>query len=165
VAGRQYTGRVVRVTNDKIFDFPVYNFTREFPFVWDEIIVPVTYEADTHRAETIMLHAARKRTAELMNEATPALERLRKVYFIEGEIELDPRVYMTITDNYIELALRFLSREPGVRPLKDALYRDILDGFRKAHIDFASTSTAIAMQTPVEVKVRPAEATVDATRE
>jgi small-conductance mechanosensitive channel len=157
VGGRQYTGRIVRVTNDKIFDFPVYNFTREFPFVWDEIMLPVTYEADSRRAEAIMLDAARKRTAELMNEAGPALDRMRKAYFIKGEIEMEPRVYMTITDNYVELALRFLSREPGVRLMKDALYRDILDGFRNAHIAFASTSTAIDVQSPVEVRVRTAD--------
>jgi small-conductance mechanosensitive channel len=30
VHGRQYTGRLVRVTNDKMFDKPIYNFTREF---------------------------------------------------------------------------------------------------------------------------------------
>jgi len=157
VRGRQYTGRVVRVSNDKIFDFPVYNFTREFPFVWDEIMLPISYDADSRRAEAIMLDAARKRTADLMSEATPALDRLRKVYYIEGEIELEPRVYMTITDNYVELALRFLSREPGVRSLKDSLYRDILAGFRNAHIAFASTSTAIDVQHPVEVRVRPAD--------
>jgi len=157
VRGRQYTGRVVRVTNDKIFDFPVYNYTREFPFVWDEIMLPITHDGDSKLAESIMLDAARKRTADVMKDAQPALERLRKVYYVEGEIEIEPRVYMTINDNYTELALRFISREPGVRLMKDALFRDILDGFHKANIDIASTSTAIAVQSPVEVKVRTAE--------
>ena len=32
VRARQYTGRVVTLTNDKIFDSPVYNYTRDFPF-------------------------------------------------------------------------------------------------------------------------------------
>ena len=32
VMARQYTGRLVTVTNDKIFDEPVYNYSREFPF-------------------------------------------------------------------------------------------------------------------------------------
>src|SRR5436305_6129295 len=37
VQARQYSGRIVRVTNDKIFDTPVYNYTRQFPFVWEEM--------------------------------------------------------------------------------------------------------------------------------
>ena len=157
VRGRQYTGRVVRVTNDKIFDFPVYNFTREFPFVWAEIMMPVTHDGDTRRAEAVMLAAARKHTGEIIEEAKPALERLRKVYYVEGEIEIEPRVYLTINDNYVELSLRFLSREPGVRLLKDTLYREILDGFHNANIGIASTSMAIDVQSPVEVRLRTAD--------
>ena len=34
VHARQYTGRIVTVSNDKIFDTPVYNYTRDFPYVW-----------------------------------------------------------------------------------------------------------------------------------
>jgi small-conductance mechanosensitive channel len=33
VQSRQFTGRIVTVTNDKVFDEPVYNYTREFPFI------------------------------------------------------------------------------------------------------------------------------------
>ena len=157
VRGRQYTGRVVRVTNDKIFDFPVYNFTREFPFVWAEMMLPVSHDGDCQRAEAVMLAAARKRTGDIVKEAKPALEQLRRVYFVEGEIEIEPRVYMSINDNYVELSLRFLSREPGVRLLKDTLYRDILDGFHDANIDIASSGTAIEMTTPVEVRLRTAD--------
>jgi small-conductance mechanosensitive channel len=156
VRGRQYTGRVVRVTNDKIFDFPVYNYTREFPFVWDEIMLPIGHDVDTQRAEAIMLDAARKHGGEVMRDAKPALERLRKVYYVEGEVEIEPRVYLTVNDNYTELALRFLSREPGVRLMKDALYRDILNAFHQANIAVASTSMEIAVPDPVEVKVRTA---------
>ena len=38
VRSRQFTGRIVTVTNDKVFDEPVYNYTREFPFIWEEIL-------------------------------------------------------------------------------------------------------------------------------
>ena len=32
---RRYTGRIVTVSNDKIFDEPVYNYPHEFPFIWE----------------------------------------------------------------------------------------------------------------------------------
>lgn len=41
VRSRQFTGRIVTVTNDQVFDGPVYNYTRECPFIWEEIKVPV----------------------------------------------------------------------------------------------------------------------------
>ena len=47
---RQYTGRVVTVSNAKIFDEPVYNYTREFPYIWEEVSLPVPFTADRGRA-------------------------------------------------------------------------------------------------------------------
>ncbi len=43
VKSRQFTGRIVTVTNDKIFEEPVYNYTRDFPYVWEEISIPISY--------------------------------------------------------------------------------------------------------------------------
>ena len=34
VRSRQYTGRLVTVTNDKIFDEPVFNYSQDFPYIW-----------------------------------------------------------------------------------------------------------------------------------
>jgi small-conductance mechanosensitive channel len=152
VRGRQYTGRVVRVTNDKIFDSPVYNYTREFPYVWDEIMIPIHHHADRKSAEDILLAAARRHTRDVVEEARPSINALRAKYYVKGEIELDPRVYITITDNWLELSLRFLSREPGVRALKDSLYRDILSGFERASIAIASSTTELSVIGPIEVR-------------
>jgi small-conductance mechanosensitive channel len=157
VRGRQYTGRVVRITNDKIFDSPVYNYTREFPFVWDEIVVPIHHHADRKRAEQILLSVARAHTAEAIRDAAPCLDELRKHYFIKGEIELEPRVYLTITDNWLELALRFVAPEPGVRAMKDALYRGILDELERAGITIASSTMEVSVVTPLEVRDTPAK--------
>src|SRR3954468_12702175 len=100
VRGRQYTGRIVRVTNDKIFDSPIYNYTREFPYVWGEIRVPIHHGGDWHRAEEILLAVAHRHTDEIVAEARPCIGKLRHSYYIRGEIELEPRVYLTITDNW-----------------------------------------------------------------
>jgi len=51
VHSRQYTGRVVTVTNAVVFEEPVYNYTRDFPYLWEEIALPVSYDADRARAE------------------------------------------------------------------------------------------------------------------
>jgi small-conductance mechanosensitive channel len=36
VSGRQFTGRIVTVTNSKIID-PVYNYSRDLPIIWEEM--------------------------------------------------------------------------------------------------------------------------------
>jgi small-conductance mechanosensitive channel len=40
VKSRQYTGRIVTVSNATIFDEPVYNYTHHFPFLWEEMTQP-----------------------------------------------------------------------------------------------------------------------------
>ena len=41
VRARQYTGRIVTVSNSTVFDEPIFNYTREFPYVWEEMRLPL----------------------------------------------------------------------------------------------------------------------------
>src|SRR5947209_2367346 len=89
VAGRQYTGRVVTITNDKIFDEPVYNYSSEFPYIWEEMRVPVPYNADRKEAERIILDATGRHTAKISELGEEALKELERRYLIKRE-EMEP---------------------------------------------------------------------------
>jgi small-conductance mechanosensitive channel len=143
VNARQYTGRIVNVTNDKIFDTPVYNYTREFPYMWEEMHFPIAYDEDWKRAESILLDVARRHTGTISEEAAPAIDRLRLRYFVRESPELAPRVFVRMTDNWVELSLRFLVPVHGVRNLKDAMTREIDGEFRSAGLSIASTTFEI----------------------
>jgi small-conductance mechanosensitive channel len=152
VGGRQYTGRIVRITNDKIFDSPIYNYTRDFPYVWEEVKIPIHYNGQRAKAEQILLEIAHRNTDDIVDDAKPALAKLREVYFLPDHIETVPRVYYTLTDNWIEMSLRFLSHEPGVRDLKDRMFREILDRFEASHITIASSTSEVSITSPVRVE-------------
>ena len=159
ITGRQYTGRIVSVTNDRIFETPVYNYTREFPYLWEEIVMPVKYGADRRAAEQILLDVARRHTDAVMTEAAPALERLAHRYLVPDAASIEPRVYLRLTDNWVELTLRFVSRVREVRSLKDAMSRDILDAFERAGLDVASATYEIVGLPRVTVVNASARAT------
>ena len=57
VQSRQFTGRIVTVSNSQIFDEPVYNYSRDFPYIWEEMHFPITYQADRAAAEKIILRS------------------------------------------------------------------------------------------------------------
>jgi len=38
-----YTGRIVRIANSFVFKAPVFNYSGDFPYLWDEIKIPVKY--------------------------------------------------------------------------------------------------------------------------
>jgi small-conductance mechanosensitive channel len=142
VRDRQYTGRLVTVTNDKIFEEPVYNSTRHFPFIWEEIRVPITYDSDRTRAERILLEAAERVSAGAQREAATHVSRMMEVYHVSFD-ELAPRVYYRITDNWLELSLRFVVDDRNTREAKDAVSREALQHFDEAGIGIASTTIDI----------------------
>ena len=142
VRSRQYTGRLVTVTNDSIFETPVYNYTREFPFLWEEMTLPITYTADRGRAERILLEVARRHGASGEEASQAALSDLGRRYFVDTP-NLEPTVYYRLTDNWLELTVRFLTPIRGVRDIKDAMSRDILDQLDEAGIGVASATFEI----------------------
>ncbi len=137
VRSRQYTGRIVTVSNARIFDEPVYNYTRDFPYLWEEIAVPVTYAADRERAESIMLKTAKRHTLNVSELSAEALQEMRRRYFMKTA-EIAPRVYLRLTDNWVEMTVRFIVEERGIREVKDAMSRELLREMEAAGIAVAS---------------------------
>jgi len=139
VRSRQFTGRIVTVTNDKVFDEPVYNYTREFPFIWEEMTVPIPYRADRGQAEAILLECVAEHAAAPDRDSVPVRRALEKRYFISVD-DLTPRVFYRLTDNWLELTVRFIVREHGIRDIKDAIARAALAKFDQASIEIASAT-------------------------
>lgn len=157
VHGRQYTGRVVTVTNDKLFESPVYNYSREFPYIWEEMIVPIAYKSDRGAAERILLEAAEKYTVKIIDLSHEVLAELERRYFLR-ESDLKPRVFYRLTDNWIEMGLRFIAKDSGIRDLKDRMSRDILEAFDKAGVGIASGTYEVVGMPPLKVELANAPA-------
>lgn len=157
VRARQYTGRVVTVSNAKIFDEPIFNYSRDFPFVFEELMLPISYSADRRRAEAILLEIARRYTVDSKEMGQQALDEMRRRYFME-QASTEPRVFMRLTDNWLELTVRFVTRERGVREVKDQMSRDILQALDEAGIGLASATFEIVGLPPVNVAVRNGDA-------
>ena len=151
VQARQYSGRVVTVSNAKIFDEPVYNYTRDFPYLWEEMSLPIAYSADRSRAEEILLDVARKRTVHLEQLGEAALLEMQRRYFLKPA-EMAPKVYYRLTDNWLELTVRFIAEDRGVRDLKDAMSREIIQAFDASGIGIASATFEITGLPPIQVR-------------
>lgn len=152
VQSRQYSGRVVTVTNSKIFDEPVYNYTRDFPFIWEEMHIPISYTADRGAAERILLDAAGRETVKIEEIAAPMMKKLQDRFSIEPA-DIHPRVYVRLTDNWVELTVRFLCREHDIRGLKDRMSRQIADALDEAKIGVASSTYDIVGLPPIRVQM------------
>ena len=151
IRSRQFTGRIVTVTNDKVFSEPVYNYTREFPFIWEEVVIPVPYRADHDRAERIVIEAVQRHATPMDAESEAVRRALELRYFIELDDTI-PRVFYRLTDNWLEMTVRFVVHDHRMRTVKDAIAREILTDFSRAGIDIASATYEIVGLPPVRLE-------------
>jgi hypothetical protein len=112
---------------------------------------PISFKDDRRKAEEIILQAVRDHTQDIANLAQPELDRLKDRFFIE-KADIAPRVYLRITDNWVELAVRFLCGTHEVRALKDRISRQILDELDKAKIGIASSTYDVVGFPPIRLE-------------
>jgi small-conductance mechanosensitive channel len=153
VRSRQYTGRLVTVSNAVVFDQPVYNYTREFPFLFEEMSLPIRYEDDWAKAEAILKAAAERHTVHYREMEEAAIKELRRRYFL-GEENPGPRVYWRLTDNWLEMTIRFVVRDHGVRAVKDAMSREIIARLKDAGIGVASATYEIVGAPELKLRLK-----------
>ena len=151
VRSRQFTGRVVSVPNAKVFEEPIYNYTRTLPFLWEEMAVPIPYAADRRRAEELMLEIAGRHA--VVDRAVIGEEDLRDLDRLYGvaSTSLEPKVYYRLTDNWLELTVRFVAEVHGVRELKDRMSRELLTEFERIGIGIASATFEIVGLPPLRI--------------
>lgn len=151
IHSRQYTGRLVTVSNARIFDEAVYNYTRDFPYIWEEIKLPVSYSSNRIEAEKILLEIAKRHTVTLEEISKESLTEMKRRYFIKPA-EVWPTVYYRLTDNWLELTVRFIVEDHGIREVKDKMSRDILKETERAGIKIASVAFEIIGVPPIRIE-------------
>ncbi len=142
IRGRQYTGRVVSISNKAIFSEPVFNSSAAFNYLWEELAIPVPYADDWRRAEEILREEAERTSSSA--DARRAMEQVRRRYPV-GRTEVEPRVFVRATDNWVELAARFVVPVRTARAVKDEMTRRVLDRFAEESITVASATQDITI--------------------
>lgn len=147
VKGDLYNGRVVRVSNSYIFKEPVFNYNTGFPFLWDEITIPVKYGSDLKMARTLINDVAVNLLGEYTRNAEDEWENLVKRYMIE-DATLTPMVTLTADENWVTFTLRYITDYKLRRGTKDRLFSNILEkiDLTEGKVSIASVSIVIASE-------------------
>ncbi|WP_423188342.1 mechanosensitive ion channel family protein [Alkalibacterium sp. f15] len=144
VNGDQYTGRIVRVANSYIFTSPVYNYTADFKFLWDEIHVPLHFDSDIKLAKGIVLAIAEDTIGNYNKQAEEEWGNMKRRYRIENA-SLKPQAFISFDDNFITLSLRYIVDTRERRGVRDRMFTAILDQFKEVEdrIELASETFEI----------------------
>jgi len=152
VDGDLYNGRMVRVANSAVFKEPVFNYSGEFPFLWDEIVVPVRHGCDRALARRLLETAARDVVGPHADQVRKTWERLVRSYRIEDS-SLDPMITLTANDNWMAFTVRYVVDCKRRRVTKDALFERILSDIdaTAGKVMIASTTLELTQQSHVRV--------------
>ena len=150
VQADQYTGRIVTLANRVVFSDPVFNYTQHWPYLWDEIMIPITYHSNWRRAAEIMLEHGQEYTSHLQAQAQAELRDLMGIYPLH-ETTVEPTLYIVMTDNWIEITLRYVVDARERRQVKGRLHHELLQHFEsEADITVASVTMEIVGFPPLK---------------
>jgi small-conductance mechanosensitive channel len=148
INGDQATGRLTSIPNGKVITTQLHNYTRDHSFLWDEIMIPITYNSDWKKAKEVMLDIVRRETVEIVKEADAEIERIGETYYLPKRM-VEPAVYLTPTDNWISFHVRYVTRLKDRRGFRSRLSEMILEKVQEyPDISISSTTTTITLANP-----------------
>lgn len=153
--GDHNTGRIVTVSNAFIFKEPLFNYSAHLRFIWDEISIPITFESDLQTAIAILYDTVKYNPhyQTLLPRAEEQRKQARKKLAVKIT-SLEPRVFVRITDNWIELGMVYPVDNDMRRTFRSEVSQKILSAFDQAGITIASQTVAIVQFPPDDTAIR-----------
>jgi small-conductance mechanosensitive channel len=144
VNGDLYNGRIVLVANSFIFKEPVFNYSGDFPFLWDELKIPIKTGSDFEYAREEFLKILIDVQGNYAVEAKKHWEKMTEKLMIE-KARVEPMVQMVFDENWITFTLRYVVDFKARRSTKDLISAKVLKAIRTSNgkIEVASASFEI----------------------
>ncbi|PJB12299.1 MAG: transporter [Flavobacteriales bacterium CG_4_9_14_3_um_filter_40_17] len=141
VDGDLYNGRIVLIANSFVFKEPVFNYSGEFPFLWDEIKIPIQYGSNYDKTKQILLKIGQGIAEELTETSRAKWQELQNKYRLEDAIT-NPVVSLVANDNWVEFTLRYVVGYKKRRATKTELFTQLLKEIEATNgeIKFASAT-------------------------
>lgn len=152
VSSDNYSGRIVKLSNAFVFKGPIYNYSQDFPFIWDEFNLPIKYGSDVELAKSIVIKIASNTLSEYTTNSKSQWKEVVNKYYIEDAL-VDPTLAITLTDNWIQFNLRYIVDYKKRRFTKHMLNDEIHNKIKKTKGRVTLASTTLELIKIPEVKI------------
>lgn len=154
VSSDNYSGRIVKISNAFVFKGPIKNYSMDFPFVWDELNILITYTSDAELAKTIIMNSANELLCDYTKKSKAKWEEMVAHYYIE-DATIEPTIAINLTDNWIQLNLRYITDYKKRRNTKHTLFQHIERTISKTEgkVTLASTTLQLLEVPPLNVNL------------
>ena len=144
VDGDLYNGRIVLVANSFVFKEPVFNYSADFPFLWDEIIILIHHGSNYEKAKLILLNIGKEISGDFSEKSKDIWNTLKTKYFLE-DTQTDPMVSLIANNSGVQCTLRYVVKYNKRRITKTEIFSRILKDIdaTNGEIKFASETLPI----------------------
>jgi small-conductance mechanosensitive channel len=146
VMGDQATGRLSIIPNNYVLSGVVNNYTRDHPYIWDEISIPITYDSDWKQALKIIESVVSIETKESAEESDKSISKLTDKYYLPKK-STETTVFVVLTSNWIAFNIRYITAVRQRRTVQDRLNRRLLAELEKEkNIKIASENIDVSIK-------------------
>ncbi len=155
VDGDLYNGRIVLVANSFVFKEPVFNYSGDFPFLWDEVKIPIQYGSNYDKANEILLKAGNEVAGDLPEESHQKWTALQRKYMLE-DAQTTPMISLVANDNWVEFTLRYVVDYKKRRATKTKMFTTILKEVEATNgeVKFASATFQLVEPSDLNVTIK-----------
>jgi len=152
VDGDLYNGRIVLIANSFVFKEPVFNYSGDFPFLWDEIKVPIQYHSNYEKTKIILESIGKEVAGDLTQKSKEKWIVLQSKYRLE-DAQTEPMVSLVANDNWVEFTLRYVVSYKKRRATKTELFTKILKAIESTNGEIKFASATFQLVEAPEFKV------------
>jgi small conductance mechanosensitive channel len=108
VAGAQATGAMITFPNWEVLRSNIINYSRDFPYVWDEVTVNISSESDLRYTVEVFERVARDIVGEHMAEPARKYHELLARARLAFDVEDEPKAFISLADAWADCTVRYL---------------------------------------------------------
>jgi small-conductance mechanosensitive channel len=134
-----YTGRILLVPTNWILTNTVYNYTKDFSYIWDKLWIGLLYGADYTKVANEIKEMAAQITQPTTEMAKQDYFKVEKKYFLK-DTTFEPQVFVSFNSNWVQLDLRYITEIKVRSKTRSDLSTMILKYLNENGITVASSS-------------------------
>ncbi|MCB9185420.1 MAG: mechanosensitive ion channel [Flavobacteriales bacterium] len=143
VKGDQYNGRIITLANSYVFKERIHNYSAEYPFLWDEVEVPIRTESDHELARKVFTDVVNEICKDYAVRSEAEWKKLAFKFRVE-QANVLPTVSLRFDQNWITFTLRYIVDYKSRRSTKDKIYTALLNEIAKYdEISIATTTSEV----------------------
>lgn len=125
VDGDLYNGRIVRVANSFVFKEPVYNYSSDFAFLWDEMKIPIDMTSDHEMTKNVISKVVTEVVGEYSDQAGESWKQMVSKFMIE-DASTQPMITRSFDQNWVTYTVRYPVDFKKRRTTKDLIFSKLL---------------------------------------